>query len=598
MIRKRGHERGTAVTQDRKHRTYEYSGLSGSPGIAIGPAHIHDNENIWIEECTIAPDMVASEKERFSEAVAKVIDDITELKSALENRLGRKNASIFDPHIMLLEDPQLLDETRRLIDEGKSAEYAFFRTTRKIVKAYKRSGDEYLRERAGDIADILHRVYTKLLGGEYDSLAQIDHPVVVVAPNVSPSDTANMHSGNILAFVTDFGGKTSHATIIARAFKIPAVLSVKTASREIKNGDMIIVDGTRGHVFVNPDQATVDRYRMEKEALDRDTFSLRKLKDVPAVTIDGVQVPLLANIEFPEEAESCIENGAEGIGLYRSEFQYLMNDRLPGEEEMSAAYRRVANIMSPRPIIIRTFDLGGDKISSLDLREPEQNPYLGWRAIRVSLTMRDLFKIQLRAIARASSGGNVSVMFPMVSTLDELNEALLILEEVKNDLRAENLPFDPQMRVGVMIEVPAAVMIAGKLAEKVDFFSIGTNDLIQYSVAVDRSNDKIAALFEPLHPGILRLIRMTADAAHEKGITVSVCGEMSGDPMTALILLGLGIDELSMIPSFIPVVKRLIRSVSLADLNQFAARTLECGTAAEVKEIVKELLDHLRYATS
>jgi phosphotransferase system enzyme I (PtsI) len=566
----------------------EYTGIPGSPGIAIGQAYIYDSENIWVEERYITPEMVESEKACFREAVGKVIQDIKELKSKLESKVGRENASIFDPHIMLLEDPQLLGETYRLIEGGKSAEYAFFRTTRKIVKAYKRADDEYLRERVGDITDILRRVYTKLLGKEHPSLAGIEHPVIVVAQNLTPSDTANMHSGKIHAFVTDFGGKTSHATILARAFKIPAVLSVKTASQEILTGDMLIVDGTLGKVYVNPDPATVERYREEQEQIERNIRSLRKLKDFPAVTRDGKRIGLLANIEFPEEAEDCLENGAEGIGLYRSEFHYLMHDRLPSEEEMFDAYRSVAEIMTPRPIVIRTFDLGGDKISYLTSSEPEKNPYLGWRAIRVSLSMKDLFKIQLRAIARASAVGNVSVMFPMISSLDELNETLVIIEEVKDELSGEGRPFDPEMRVGVMIEVPAAVMIADRLAERADFFSIGTNDLIQYSVAVDRANDKIAPLFEPLHPGILRLIKMTADAAHEKGITVSVCGEMSGDLATALLLLGLGIDELSMIPSFIPVIKRFIRSVRFEDVSQLAEQALRSGTASGVRDIIRE----------
>jgi phosphoenolpyruvate-protein phosphotransferase (PTS system enzyme I) len=576
-----------------EQRPREFPGIPGSPGIAIGHAYIYDNENIWVEERHIPPETADAEKKRFREAVGKVIQDIRELKGTLESKVGKENASIFDPHIMLLEDPQLLEETDRLIEEGKGAEYAFFRTTRKIIKAYKRTDDEYLRERIGDIIDILRRVHTKLLGEEHTGLSAIEHPVIVVAQNLTPSDTANMHAGKIQAFVTDFGGKTSHATILARALMIPAVLGAKTASREISTGDMLIVDGTLGRVFVNPGPELIERYRIEQEKIESDFRSLRKLKDLPAVTRDGRHVRLLANIEFPEEAQSCLENGAEGIGLYRSEFHYLMHDRLPTEEEMSAAYRQVADILAPRPIVIRTFDLGGDKISHIAPSETEANPYLGWRAIRVSLSMKDLFKIQLRSIARASEAGNVSVMFPLVSSLDELNEALLILEEVKNELRMEGRPFDERMKAGVMIEVPAAVMIADRLAEKADFFSIGTNDLIQYSVAVDRANDKISSLFEPLHPGILRLAGMTVEAAHEKGIPVSVCGEMSGDPVTALLLIGLGADELSMIPSFIPVIKRLIRSVSMEDARNLAARALRCGTATEVRELVRDELGKL-----
>ncbi len=565
----------------------EYTGIPGSPGIAIGQAYIYDSESVWIEERRIPADQIEAEKARLRDALDKVGRDIRELKEQLVSKVGEDNARIFDPYIMLLEDPQLVGETVRYIEEGKSAEYAFFRTTRKIIKAYKRTDDEYLRERIGDITDLLRRVYTKLVGKEHVGLSDIDHPVIVVAQNLTPSDTANMHAGRIQAFVTDFGGKTSHATILARALKIPAILGVKTASREIVTGDMLIVDGTRGKVFVNPDQRTIDRYLHEQARMEKSRQSLMKLRELPAITKDGKYVRLLANIEFPEEAGVSLENGAEGIGLYRTEFLYLMQDRLPGEEEMYTAYREVADIMKPRPIVIRTFDLGGDKVSSIAPPEREANPYLGWRAIRVSLSLKDLFKSQLRAIVRASTARNVSVMFPMVSSIDELKEALDLVEEVKDEVRRDGHDFDAEMPVGVMIEVPSAVMIADRLAEKVDFFSIGTNDLIQYSVAVDRANDKISNLFEPFHPGILRLIRMTVEAAHEKGVTVTVCGEMGGDPASVFLLIGLGVDELSMTPSFIPVIKRFIRSVSMAQAQNIAEQALHCGSASDVKALIR-----------
>lgn len=572
----------------------EYTGIPGSPGIAIGQAYIYDSENIWIEERSISPDMIEMEKVRLRDALEKVVQDTRELRDTLESKVGKENASIFDTHIMLLEDPQLLDETNQLIEEGKSAEYAFFRTTRKIIRVYKRTDDEYMRERIGDITDILRRVYDKLLDKEHVSLSDIDHPVIVIAQNLTPSDTANMHSGRIQAFVTDFGGKTSHATILARALKIPAVLGAKTASEEIVSGDLVIVDGTNGRVYVNPDSRMVEKYQRDQELMEKNRQSLMKFKDLPAVTRDGKRIRLLANIEFPEEAANCMENGAEGIGLYRSEFHYLMQDRMPSEEELYAAYRDVAEIMGSRSVVIRTFDLGGDKISYLSHQEPEANPYLGWRAIRVSLSMKDLFKIQLRAIVRASAGRNVSVMFPMVSSLDELNESLLLIDEVKDEVRKNGFDYDPDMPVGVMIEVPAAVMIGERLAEKVDFFSIGTNDLIQYAVAVDRANDKISNLYEPFHPGILRLVRMTVEAAHEKGVSVAVCGEMSGDPATAFLLLGLGVDELSMTPSFIPAIKRFMRLVTLEKARDTAEQALRCGTAMEVKNLIRNEISSLQ----
>jgi len=582
------------VAKESERKTHDYTGIPGSPGIAIGQAYIYDSEAIWIEERYVSPDMVGSEKTRLHDALARVIEDINDLRQKLEPKVGKESASIFDPYIMLLQDPHLRDETHRLIDEGKSAEYAFFLTTRKIIKAYRRTEDEYMRDRIGDITDLLRRVYTKLLGDEHMSLAEIDRPVIVVAPNLTPSDTANMHAGKIQAFVTDYGGRTSHATILARALKIPAVLGVKTASQEIHSGDEVIVDGNRGKVYVNPGRSVIEQYLREQRQHEKNRISLMRLRDAPAITTDGKKLNLLANIEFPEEADASLENGAEGIGLYRSEFRYLMQDRLPTEEEMYGAYREVADKLHPRPVVVRTFDLGGDKVSYIAPAEPEQNPYLGWRAIRVSLSLKDLFKIQLRAIFRASAAGNVRVMFPMISSLDELIETLDIIEEVKCELKDEGKEFDPEIPVGVMIEVPAAVMIADKLAEKVNFFSIGTNDLIQYSVAVDRANDKISKLFEPFHPGILRLIRLTVESAHAKGISVAVCGEMGADPASALLLAGLGVDELSMTPSFIPVVKRFLRSISMEQAKRIAEQALKCGVAAEVKKIIDKEIHAFR----
>ena len=564
----------------------EYLGIPASPGIAIGPALIYDNQDIWIEERDIPPDIIEDEKKRFNDAIEKVIKDFRELKRNLEQKIGKENATIFDPHIMLLQDPALIKDTHDLIEQGKSAEFAFFRTTRKIIKAYKRVENELFRERIVDIKDILRRVVTTLTGEKPLTLLNIQKPVILVAPNLTPTDTAHMHTGKILAFVTDMGGKTSHTTIIARALGIPAVLSVKNASADINNNSTLIVDGTSGKVFVNPDDKTVSHYEDKKLQFSENRHSLMALRSLPAMTTDGVRVGLHANIEFTEEIDAVIENGAEGIGLFRSEILYLKTETLPTEEELFETYYAIAKKLAPKPVIIRTFDLGGDKISHHFPTEPEQNPFLGWRAIRVSLTLKDTFKVHLRAIARASSLNNVAVMFPMISCMDELNEALNLLSQVKTELSHEGKSYDPKMKVGVMIEIPSAVMIADHMAQKVDFFSIGTNDLIQYSVAVDRANDRIANLFEPFHPGVLRLIKMTVDSAHAKGIPVAVCGEMSGDPITAFLLLGLAIDDLSMTPSFIPIIKRMIRSVSMDHARSIMTKALHCDTATAVKTLI------------
>jgi len=568
----------------------EYTGIPASPGIAIGHSFVFDNQYFWIEEKNIPSDMVEREKARFMDAVDKVIKDLKVLRDKLELKIGKEEASIFDPHIMLLQDPAAIQETFDIIEKGKNAEFAFFRTTRKIIKAYKHVEDEYMRERITDFKDLLRRVTTILLGKDHLTLSNIGSPVIVIAPNLTPTDTAHLHSGSVLALVTDFGGKTSHATILARAMEIPAVIGVKTASSEINPGETVIVDGYKGKVFVNPDQKTINKYKKEKRRFEDLRRSLIELKDMPAVTADGVHIGLHANIEFTSEADTALDNGAEGIGLYRSEYDYLLDDKPPSEKELYNAYYGVAKKLAPKPVIIRTLDLGGDKISFITSSESEANPFLGWRAIRVSLALKDIFKVQLRAILRASSLKNVSVMFPMISCMDELDETLEVLEEVKNELISKGHEFDTNIRVGVMIELPSTVMIAKHIAEKVDFFSIGTNDLIQYSVAVDRANDRISNLYEPFHPGILRLMKMTVEAAHSKGIPVAVCGEMSGDPSTAIILMGLGIDELSMSPSFIPSIKRIIRTLHLDRIKQLANKALECASASGVKQLIEEEL--------
>jgi phosphoenolpyruvate-protein phosphotransferase (PTS system enzyme I) len=581
------------IRSKKKGKTRSYDGIAASPGIAIGPAYIYDNVHVWIEERDIPSDGIESEKVRFSDAVDVVINDLTSLRAKLADKIGDDNARIFDTHIMLLKDPAVIQETTRLIEQGKCAEFAFFRTTRMLVKAYKKLDDEYMRERIVDFTDILRRVTGKLLGNDPLTLNNLTDPVIVIAPVLTPSDTAHMHATSIKAFVTDTGGSTSHASILARALTIPAVLSVKTASSEINHGDMVIVDGTDGTVIVNPDADTVALYRKKIEQDKKARHTLSENRDLPAITRDGIQVELHANIEFPDEVKSVLENGAEGIGLYRSEFHLLADDSEPDEEDLFRNYHEVAERLAPRRVIIRTFDLGGDKVSHLIPSTPEDNPFLGWRAIRVSLVLKDMFKTHLRAILRASRLRNVSVMFPMISSADEIDEALAILDEVKVELAAEGQDFDPAMKVGIMIELPAAVMIAGRLAEKVDFFSIGTNDLIQYSVAVDRANDRIAYLFQPLHPGILKLMKITIDAAHAANIPVAVCGEMGADPESALLLMGLGIDELSMVPSFIPSIKSVIRSMSMERAREIALLAVDCASASEVKKLVQDELARL-----
>ena len=576
------------VNNDNSHNSFTMTGVTGSSGIAVGKAFHFSHEDFWIEERKIDPGNIGREKRRLRTAMDAVIEDIRHLKAQIEDRVGTENGQIFEPYIMLLQDPLLFDEASDLIDEGKNAEFAFFRATRKIIKAYKKVDDEYLRERINDIKDILRRVYVKLTGGTHFVQFRFDEPVIVVAPNLSPSDTVNMESGNIIAFVTDYGGVTSHVSILARALGIPAVLSLKTATRDISNNDYLIVDGMSGTVYVNPAQSVIDRFIARREEFLSRRASFSDLRDLPAITTDGTRINLMANVEFYHEVDSIIKNGAEGIGLYRSEYHYIVNDRAPTEDEQFTAYFKVAERMTPNPVIIRTCDLGGDKISHIIETESEDNPYLGWRAIRVSLALTDMFRTQLRAIVRASSLRNVRILFPMISGVDELEEALRLLDEVKEEVRAEGHDYNPDMQVGVMIEVPSAVVIAEHLARRCDFFSLGTNDLIQYTVAVDRSNDRIANLFDPFHPGVLRLIHMTVDAAKSGNIPVAVCGEMGANPMSALILIGLGIRELSMTATQIPVLKSMIRGLSIEKMEQLAKETLTLPTGLEVRRLIEQ----------
>jgi phosphotransferase system enzyme I (PtsI) len=397
----------------------------------------------------------------------------------------------------------------------------------------------------------------------------------------------------VLGFVTEAGGSTSHAAIIARGLGIPAVVGVETATARIEPGDLVVVDGIRGVVYINPDAEALARYRAEADRLKQRERTRTTLTGFLAETTDGARVEMAANIDLPEEVEMVLRYGAEGIGLYRTEFLYLTRPALPTEEEQAQAYRWIAERVAPQPVVIRTLDLGGDKLSHVFHAQPEMNPFLGWRAIRVCLAHRDIFRTQLRAILRASACGNVRIMFPMISGLEEVVEAKQVLEEARSELRAQGIPFDEACPVGVMIEVPSAALVADQIAEEVQFFSIGTNDLVQYAVAVDRSNERVAYLFDALHPGVLRLIKGTIEAGHRRGIPVGMCGEMCGDPLSAILLLGLGLNSFSMSPSVIPEIKRMIRSISLSDARSIASEAMTCKTPAQVRSYLQDALQGL-----
>lgn len=565
-------------------------GIAASPGVVFGRAFLYGEEELRIVETEIEESGIEEELNRFQEAVEKARREYNEIQKKIAMEIGKEMTRLFDAHLMLLEDAA--EETiQRIREERKNAEFTFYQILEKVKSAILSTGNGYLGERTVDIQDVEKRVLRNLMGTKSQTLGRLDCPVVIVARDLTPSDTASLDRRKVLGFATDLGGRTSHAAIVARSLGVPAVVGLGDISRRVRHGDLLILDGIRGVVYINPDQETLKLYQREKERFIQYERELLTFKDLPATTLDGRTVEVVANIELAEEIDSAIYYGAQGIGLYRTEYLYLARSSLPSEEEQYQAYRYIAEKMAPYPVIIRTFDLGGDKLLTGQDTVHELNPFLGWRAIRVSLKLLEVFKTQLRAILRASVMGNLRIMFPMISGLEELRRAKAILEETKQDLREERIAFDENCELGVMIEIPSAALVADQLAKEVDFFSIGTNDLIQYTIAVDRGNERIAYLFNPLHPAVLRLIKMIIEAGHNNGIWVGMCGEMSGEPLDIWLLLGLGLDEFSMSPIVLPEVKKIIRSITYKEAKTVAQRALELNTAEEVEAFIKCMMD-------
>lgn len=565
-------------------------GIAASPGVVFGRAFIHGEEELRIVEADIEESKVEEEVERFQEAVEKARREYGKVQKKIAMEIGREKARLFDVHLMLLEDA-IGETVQRIREEKKNAEFAFFQALGNVMQALLSTGDGHLRERVADIKDVKKRVLKNLMETEKQTLKKLDSPIIIVARDLTPSDTALLDRRKVLGFATDLGGRTSHAAIVARSLGVPAVVGLKEVSRRTRQGDLLILDGINGIVYINPDEETLNLYRRERERFLQRERELLSFRDLPATTLDGRTVELAANIELPEEIDSAIYHGAQGIGLYRTEYLYLARPSLPSEEEQHEAYRYIAEKMAPYPVIIRTFDLGGDKLVSDMHTVQELNPFLGWRAIRASLDLLDIFKIQLQAILRASVVGNLKIMFPMISSLNELLQVKDVLEEVKQQLREKGVPFDEGCELGVMIEIPSAALVADQLAKEVDFFSIGTNDLIQYVIAVDRGNERIAYLFNPLHPAVLRLIKMVIEAGHNNGIWVGMCGEMSGEPLDVWLLLGLGLDEFSMSPIVLPEVKKIIRSITYKEAKAIAQEAMKFNTAEEIEAFVKRKME-------
>jgi len=566
-------------------------GIAAASGISIGPAYKIGKEEFVIPKETIREEDIPIQIQLFEESLIKTRREIIELQKKIGAEMGQDEAQIFDAHLLVLEDRMLIEEViLRLKKDKVCVAYIFSEVLKKYIDVFSKIEDEYLKERTADINDVGRRILRHLLGTTRIGLSDLKEKVIVVAHDLSPSDTAAMHKQSVVAFVTDIGGKTSHTAIMAKSLEIPAVVGIEDATLRIKPNDMLIVDGNMGIVIIDPDEEALGVYRQEEERLKGVAQGFLSVKDLPAVTTDNKTIEIYANIEFPDEVPSVKLHGGCGIGLYRTEFFYMNRKDLPSEEEHFQAYKYVAEEMKPYPVIIRTLDLGGDKFLSQFEIPHEMEPFLGWRAIRFCLARPDIFKPQLRAILKASVHGNLKLMYPMISGIEELQKANKILEEAKEELRNEGAPFDENIKIGAMIEIPSAAVTADILAKEADFFSIGTNDLIQYSLAVDRVNEKVAYLYEPAHPAVLRLIKNIIDAAHNANIKVGMCGEMAGESSFALILLGLGLDEFSMPPQVIPELKYLIRSVSLKQARKIADAALKFSTGKEVEEFSQSQL--------
>ena len=554
-----------------------YKGTGASPGIALGKALVIEHSELVIEKKTI--ENIDEEIQKLESAVKVSKEELTKVKEKALAELGEHEAEIFEAHLLVLEDPELIGSAiSKIRDEKVNADYALNEIKEMFVAMFESMDNEYMRERAADIKDVTNRVLRHILGIKVVDLAGLDEEVVLIAHDLTPSDTATMNKNMVLGFLTDIGGRTSHTAIMARTLEIAAVVGLNDITKKVKDGDYIVFNGDTGEVIVNPDEETKAKYASLKEEFEEYRKSLELLKGQASITTDGRHVELAGNIGSPNDVEGLIKNDAEGVGLYRTEFLYMdKEDSFPTEEEQYEAYKAVLEGMNNKPIVIRTLDIGGDKELPYFEMEPEMNPFLGYRAIRLCLDRKDIFKTQLRALYRASVYGKLRIMFPMISSLEELLQVKEICEEVKMELKSENISYSNNIEIGIMIEVPSAAIMSDILAKHVDFFSIGTNDLIQYTCAVDRMNEKVSYLYNQLNLGVLRLIKMVIDNAHKEGKWVGMCGEAAGDIQMTELLLGMGLDEFSMSPASILQARKLISETSYEKANEIANKLLKNG---------------------
>jgi phosphoenolpyruvate-protein phosphotransferase (PTS system enzyme I) len=563
----------------------QFSGISASPGIARGKAFLFLEDRFTIPRYDITPVQIDAEYARFIDALGKASAEVRDLVTG-------RDGGLFEAQLLMFDDPDLKDKVRAALGQSlRNVESVVQQIVEQMTGKLAQSESQYLRERVVDFTDVGDRIQGHLLSRKRTRLSDISEPVILVTHNLMPSDTLGLDRALVLGIAADAGGKTSHTAILARALEIPAALGLREVSRTVADGDEVIVDGNEGRVVVGPDQPTRALYDERRRVWERKYVMLKAQRDLPAETTDGRLLSVEANIEVPEEADSVLAHGADGIGLFRSEFLFLQPGRFPTEDEQYAAYASVLTAMKGRPVTIRTLDLGGDKVMPGFPDAADGNPLLGWRAIRFCLARPEVLRTQLRALLRASVHGSLRIMFPLISGAGELDRIEQVLAEVKADLGRERTSFREDIPVGIMIEVPSAAVTSDILAARSDFFSIGTNDLIQYTLAVDRGNEKVAYLYEPFHPGVLRLIRTTIENAHARGIPVGMCGELAGDPLATVVLLGLGLDSFSMGPIGIPLIKKIVRSVGILEAETFVRGLLPLGSGAEIERAVRQWME-------
>ncbi|HAR6505777.1 TPA: phosphoenolpyruvate--protein phosphotransferase [Staphylococcus pseudintermedius] len=561
-------------------------GIAASDGVAIAKAYLLVEPDLsFSNEKTDQPE---AEVQKFNEALNNSKIELTKIRNHAEEQLGADKAAIFDAHLLVLDDPELIQPIEEKIkNESASAPQALTEVTQNFITIFESMDNEYMKERAADIRDVAKRVLAHILGVELPNPSIIDESVIIVAHDLTPSDTAQLNKQYVQGFVTNIGGRTSHSAIMSRSLEIPAVVGTKSISESVQQGDMVIVDGLTGDVIVNPSDDEIKAYQQKRESFFADREALKQLRDEPSKTLDGHEVELAANIGTPNDLEGVHNNGAEGIGLYRTEFLYMGRDNMPTEDEQFEAYKKVLESMEGKRVVVRTLDIGGDKeLPYLNLPE-EMNPFLGYRAIRLCLDQPEIFRPQLRALLRASAYGKLNIMFPMVATIQEFRDAKALLLEEKENLKQEGVEVSDDIELGIMVEIPATAALADVFAKEVDFFSIGTNDLIQYTMAADRMSERVSYLYQPYNPSILRLIKQVIDASHQEGKWTGMCGEMAGDETAIPLLIGLGLDEFSMSATSILKARRQIKDLSRTEMVQLADRALNCATVDEVVDLVK-----------